>query len=212
MPLTLLRLPQSRVGPFAAGRSGTVPTFTEAAPIDGVVAQSTASVGQRLGSSAGGALLFVITAPYSQLDLRAPVDPAAVKRLPVGVSARVTVADLPRKIFQGRLLDDVTSRGGGRLVLRVVSSGAFLRPGMTAAARLGIGIHKDVLVVPDEALRFARASDARHGTAGGSAVYVLDSDRPPRRVPVTTMASDGWRTEIAPGALTPGTRVILGLR
>lgn len=176
-------------------------------PIDGVVAQSNARIGQQ------SAPLFIIAAPYSQLDLDAAADAGAAARLPKGAAARVTVADLPGRVFAGRLLDRGTARTGGRrLLLRVTSSGRLLRPGMTATARLPLGVHNDVLVVPNTALQFAQASDARRGKAGGSAVYVLGSDGAPRRERVTVIANDGTRTEIAPGALEAGARVILGLR
>lgn len=196
-----------------AAMAAAVPATAVRSPIDGVIAQTTARVGQKLGPTAGGAMLFVIAAPYSHLDLHAPVDPENAAKLPPGASAQVTVADLPSQVFPGKLRDDATARaGGGRLVLEVTSSGQFLRPGMTATARLALDVHRNVLIVPNAVLQFARASDARRGTAGGGAVYVLDSDGAPRRVPVTAVATDGSRTEIAPGPLTPGTRVILGLR
>lgn len=182
------------------------------APADGIIAESTARIGQRVGAAAG-ALLFVIAAPYSQLDLDAPADPKIASRLPESARARVTVPDFPDQVFSGRVLDHAMLRTHGRrLLLRVSSAGDRLRPGMIATARLALGLHKDVLTVPNAALKFAQASDVRRGEADGSAVYILDSDGTPRRAPVTAIASDDTRTEIAPGALEPGMRVILGLR
>ncbi|GGE02516.1 secretion protein HlyD [Polymorphobacter glacialis] len=178
------------------------------APMGGVVVQTSAAAGRRLGTEAAGALLFVIAAPYSQLDLSARIDGKAAARLPAGASVRVTVADVPGQVFAGRLI----GVGGGRAAVRVASSGRFLRPGMAATAHFDLGLRRNVLFVPNAALEFAQASDARLGTAGGSAVYVLDSDGAPRRVGITAAASDGKRTEVVDGALTPGTRVILGLR
>lgn len=195
------------------------------APIAGTVVQSNAAVGQRLEPGGAGALMFVIAAPYSQLDLTASIAAgaqagaaaaaAAGARLPA--TARVTAPDAPGQVFAGWLL----ARGApdGRVTVRVMSSGRFLRPGMAATARFDLGMRRNVLFVPNAALAFARASDARASdaragkiAASDAAVYVLDSDGAPRRVAITPAASDGQRTEVADGALTPGMRVILGLR
>ena len=187
-----------------AARIGALVTTEIRSPSDGVITQSNARQGQR------GALLFIIAAPYSELNLDAKANTEAALQLNNTAAAHVTVADLPGRVFPGQLLG--YSADGQHMLLRVTSDGSQLQPGMIAAARFGLGVHKGVLVVPNAALQFAQASDARRQTSGGSAIYVLESDGSPRRVRVAIRADDGVRTEIAPGALKAGMRVILGLR
>ena len=92
--------------------------------------------------------------------------------------------------------------------------GAALRVGTTVTVQLDLGLRRDVLVVPDSALRFGRASDAARapGEVHGEAVYVTGSEGTPQRIPVTRGGSDGRNSEVASDMLKPGMRVITGLR
>ncbi|MFT3977653.1 MAG: hypothetical protein QM688_11140 [Sphingomonas bacterium] len=79
------------------------------------------------------------------------------------------------------------------------------------SVQIPLGLHRDVLIVPDAALRFARASDAAQGQQG-DAVYVTGSDGKLHREPVTRGGGDGRNSEVASDGLEPGMRVVTGLR
>ncbi|WP_294044059.1 hypothetical protein [Sphingomonas sp.] len=100
------------------------------------------------------------------------------------------------------------------IALELGNPGAALRVGTTVTVQLDLGLRRDVLVVPDSALRFGRASDAARapGEVHGEAVYVTGSEGTPQRIPVTRGGSDGRNSEVASDMLKPGMRVITGLR
>ncbi|MCT2401511.1 efflux RND transporter periplasmic adaptor subunit [Novosphingobium mangrovi (ex Huang et al. 2023)] len=190
------------------------------APFEGVVMQSRAAPGMRVGPSSTGRPLFEIAAPYARLRMYVPVEQAQGPLPKRGAAVDLQVEGRSGRTFDARLesvVSDPDRPSASRsrrydLVIEVPNADLSLRPGITARARVAIGERREGLVVPEEALRFARAADAGHDAAGGSAVYVLDSDGTPRRVPVDLQGGDGRGRVMVSGALTPGTHVILGLR
>jgi HlyD family secretion protein len=121
-------------------------------------------------------------------------------------------------------------------VLSVDNKDMMLRPGMTATASIVTNDRSNVLLVPDAALRYAppapakdkpaaspllpmspprmggarRPGNAPKGEAMNAAqgvVYLLENGAPKRQV-VEIGGSDGQFTEIASGALKPGSLVI----
>ncbi len=185
-------------------------------PIDGVVTRL-AEQGQETGPDRKQAL-FEIAAPYSRLRLEIMLERAAAGALHVGATAQVSAADTPSRSFPAAVavMRPARSADASRFILALDVSNPELRlrPGMTATARIGLGLRQNSLVVPDAALRFARASDAEQGVdrAKGDAVYVLGEGNTPRRVPVTVQGGDGARRAVTSDALEPGMPVITGLR
>jgi HlyD family secretion protein len=118
--------------------------------------------------------------------------------------------------------------------LTVANPTLQLRPGMTATADIVTSEKKNVLLVPNAALRFKPTSGAssdgdgiagsltmrrmrrnnqRQATVGYGAtqtVYVKGADGQPQPVQVTTGATNGQMTEVLSGGLKPGAQVITG--
>ena len=110
------------------------------------------------------------------------------------------------------------------VVVAVDNPDQVLMPGMTAYVSIGVAKRKDVLAVPNAALRFKPADatvkpEAKTGGDGKSAkkkkeadagiVYVLrDSQVEP--VTVTIGITDNRNTEIVSGELKAGEQVIVG--
>src|SRR5262249_44952395 len=78
--------------------------------------------------------------------------------------------------------------------------GATLYPGMTATVTVTTAEHKDVVLVPNSALTFAKSFGGAQQAQGqsGDFVVVLENGRI-RRVKVTTGMTDGTNTEITSG-------------
>jgi len=116
-------------------------------------------------------------------------------------------------------------------VLAVDNSDLALRPGMTATAVITVQQLRNVLLVPNAALRFTppatESAPRRRGAFGmifprpphtprrsnvgrnsGPKVWMLRDDEPVA-VPVKTGASDGRYTEVISGELQPGERVVI---
>jgi HlyD family secretion protein len=150
-----------------------------------------------------------------------------------GQAARFTVDAYPDRVFPSKVVSlrnlatVVSNVVSYEAVLEVDNSELLLRPGMTATATIVAQTRKDVLLVPDAALRFQPPSEGRFGgppgfggpprartvtrTAGaeGPKVWVLDGPAP-RPVPVKRGATDGRHTEVL-ADLQPGTKVIVDL-
>jgi HlyD family secretion protein len=124
-------------------------------------------------------------------------------------------------------------------VLSVANPELILRPGMTATADIVTSEKKNVLLVPNAALRFSPDRDARRGERGGvtsvlmpprrgnrsranrevvigrgsrQTVYVPGENGEARPIQVTVGESDGSRTEVTGRGLKPGMEVIVGRR
>jgi len=211
------------------------------APTDGVVLTRNVDPGNAVAASLQAVTLFTVAEDLTQLRLWVYVDEADVGAVKVGQNATFTVSAYPTRQFPAR----VTRVGFGSTItdnvvtyltyLDVDNADLSLRPGMTATATITATQRKDVLLVPNSALRFsptAAASDAsatksigvsllprmpRSGTrksaatdastAAAKQVWVL-RDGQAVSVAVTPGISDGRMTEITGGDLKAGMQVI----
>jgi HlyD family secretion protein len=105
------------------------------------------------------------------------------------------------------------------VVLATQNADLALLPGMTAIVQITVDEAKDVLKIPNAALRFelpgtAGANAAAAGEASGhgldAVVWVLDEEEQPVPVRVTLGRSNESATELVDGSLRAGQRVIVG--
>ena len=108
-------------------------------------------------------------------------------------------------------------------VLSVDNGARLLRPGMTCTATIVSQMRRDVLVVPNAALRFAPPVSQKPFAGKPKEVGVVTESHEKQRVwlleegkpealPVQAGATDGIDTEIVSGELTPGTAVIIDIK
>ena len=209
-------------------------------PTDGVVLTRTVDPGNAVAASLQAVTLFTVAEDLSQMRLQVNVDEADVGRVKVGQPATFTVSAFPSRRFPAAITrvaygstitDNVVTY---QTLLDVKNDDLSLRPGMTATSTITAVERKNVLLVPNTALRFspqtteaaAKASSsnimssmmprmprAAKKASGGSAkqVWVLQ-DGAPVAVNVTPGISDGRMTEITAGDLTEGMAVITDQR
>jgi len=211
------------------------------APTDGVVLTRNVDPGNAVAASLQAVTLFTVAEDLTQLRLWVYVDEADVGAVKVGQNATFTVSAYPTRQFPAR----VTRVGFGSTItdnvvtyltyLDVDNADLSLRPGMTATATITATQRKDVLLVPNSALRFSPTAAAsvaaatksigvslmprmpRSGTrksaatdastAAAKQVWVL-RDGQAASVAVTPGISDGRMTEITGGDLKAGMQVI----
>jgi RND family efflux transporter MFP subunit len=166
-------------------------------PIAGQVQEVLVQSGERV--DAGRALAQVVAT--DTLDLLVPVPAALLARLRTGQLVEVRqdgdTAWSPARV--AALAPDVDSlTNAGEAVIRVGNPRGLLHPGATAAARIRLGVRRDVLVAPDSALVLAGDS---------SVVFVVGADSVAHQRAVVRGASDGGRTEVT-GEIRPGERVV----
>jgi HlyD family secretion protein len=230
-------------------------------PVSGVVLARQVDPGQTVAASFNTPTLFVIAEDLSQMKLEVAIDEADVGGVKEGQKASFTVDAFPGQTFPAVITrvdvgsnlsaqaasssttSSSTSSSTGQVVsyaadLSVANPTFQLRPGMTATADIVTSDKRNVLLVPNAALRFSpQSGDAAQGQGSGIAgalnlgpqrrrntaqrsvtigrgatqsVYVKDEDGKPRAIQVTTGDTDGSQTEVLSGGLRPGMQVITG--
>ena len=214
------------------------------APADGVVLTRTVDPGNAVAASLQAVTLFTVAEDLAKLRLWVYVDEADVGSVKTGQDATFTVSAYPTRKFPAR----ITRVGFGSTItdnvvtyltyLDVDNADLSLRPGMTATATITATQRKDVLLVPNTALRFTptaagagpstkkgiasslipniprgnqrKSAAAGASTAAAKQVWVLpkDGDGIAVAVAVTPGISDGHMTEIIAGELQAGMEVI----
>lgn len=227
-------------------------------PVSGVVLARQVDPGQTVAASFNTPTLFVIAEDLSQMKLEVSIDEADVGTVRDGQRATFTVDAFPGRTFPAKITrveigsnlsaqsasassTSSTTSTSGQVVsyaadLSVDNARLDLRPGMTATADIVTSDKRNVLLVPNAALRFSPQDQAggqqsggiagqlsfrpaRRGSGGQRAVtlnrgavqtvYIKDTDGKPKAVQVTTGDSDGSLTEVLTG-LKAGDDVITG--
>lgn len=199
------------------------------APVDGVVISRNVDVGQTVAAAMTAPVLFTIAGDLSKMHIEANVSEADIGGVREGQVASFLVDAFPDQTFHGKIVqvryapitvDNVVTYV---TVIEVDNPKHELRPGMTANVSIVIAEKKDVLAVPNSALRFKPPQDSAapaetRKTAGTSSTGPPDGARPkkpaapiatrkvyrlvgdtPKAIEVTTGVGDGINTEIISG-------------
>lgn len=147
-------------------------------PIDGVVLTRAVDPGNAVAASLQAVTLFTLAEDLSCLKLEVSVDEADVGTVLPDQKASFTVSAYPSRSYPALVkrvaygstkTDNVVTYIA---TLEVANEDLSLRPGMTAAATITSTERKDVLLVPNAALRFTpsvpgTAPAAREASGGG---------------------------------------------
>ncbi|SCY94570.1 HlyD family secretion protein [Microvirga guangxiensis] len=191
------------------------------APCDGEVIGKDVDRGQIVAASLSAPTLFVIAQDLRQMEVHARVDEADISRVQPGQTAAFTVDASPGRVFAAEVaqIRKAPSLAQNVVTYTVVLSASnhdlLLLPGMTALAQITIDQAKDVLRIPNAALRFRPSEEAVPGTAQAAegsvnAVWVLEGGRP-TKVPIRIGRSNASATEIVDGPLHLEQQVIVGV-
>ncbi len=129
-------------------------------PIDGIVLSRSVERGQTVAASLQAPVLFIVAKDLTTMVLKVDVDEADVGKVQKGQRATFTVDAHPGKTFEAEVksLKNVPTSGQDVVTyeaeLSVNNQERLLRPGMTATATIITSERKDVLVIPNAALRF----------------------------------------------------------
>ncbi len=164
------------------------------APIDGTIIEKGVERGSVIASATqnvGGGTTLLKMADLELVQVTSQVDETDIGKVEKGQQATVTVDAYPNRPFEGTVLKIEPQAVVNQNVttfpvrIRIDNKGGLLRPGMNADVEIHVGERRDVLAVPNAALRTQR--DA------GSAAQVLGLDA--RQVQETLAADgrlDGW--------------------
>jgi HlyD family secretion protein len=193
-------------------------------PVRGTVISRNIDVGQTVAASFQTPTLFTIAQDLTKMQIDTSVDEADIGKVKAGQKATFTVDAYPELTFTGKVS---VVRNAPITVQNVVTYDAVitmdnkdlkLKPGMTANVSIETESKKNVLRVPNAALRFkpsipaAKASNAsdQKGTkvSKGPGVWILENNKP-KNVKITTGISDGNYTEVISGDITEGLQIIV---
>ena len=227
-------------------------------PVTGVVLARQIDPGQTVASSFNTPTLFVIAEDLTKMKLEVAIDEADVGEVKVGQKASFTVDAFPGQTFPATITrvdlgsnltvssatasTTTTTTSTGQVVsyaadLTVANPSLTLRPGMTATADIITSDKRNVMLVPNAALRFKPSADGAKDQGGGIAgsltfrprrgaggaartakldrgsqqtIYVKGADGTPQPVQITTGDTNGTMTEVLSGNLQPGAQIIIG--
>jgi len=141
------------------------------APVNGVVVSRAVDVGQTVAASLQAPTLFTIAQDLTKMQVETSVDEADIGRVVLDGPAAFTVDAFPHDKFSGRI---VQIRKAAQVIQNVVTYSVVvgvdnperkLLPGMTANVKLVVAEKRDVLKVPNAALRFRAPGVAEGGPA-----------------------------------------------
>ena len=204
-------------------------------PIDGVVISRDIDIGQTVASSYQTPKMFEVANNLKQMQVEASVDEADIGQVKNGQSVTFTVDAYPDEEFTGTVsqirLDPEVSQNvtAYTVIVMVENPDLKLRPGMTATITVLINKHDGVLRIPDLALKFnpppeliSKLADdklidtsligMRRFPPNQGRIWVLDNNKIPRPVAITTGLDNMRYIEITAGELKEGDTVILGLQ
>ena len=177
-------------------------------PVNGIVIKRAIERGQTVASSLQAPELFVIAQNLSDMQVEAAIDESDVGRLLVGQKASFTVDAFPGQSFQGAVHQvrkaalNVANVVTYVAVIRFSNTDGRLMPGMTANVRVVTEERKQVLKVPNAALRLRIAGveppkgDGAARSSSRGRLYVKDVKGQPQAIAVQVGVTDGTHTEL----------------
>lgn len=143
-------------------------------PVNGIVIKRAIERGQTVAASLQAPELFVIAQNLSDMQVDAAIDESDVGRLRPGQKASFTVDAFPGQTFEGEIsqvrkaAQNVANVVTYVAVVRFSNEGGRLLPGMTANVRVVTDQRKDVLMVPNAALRVRIAGTEQAAAPAGA--------------------------------------------
>jgi HlyD family secretion protein len=165
-------------------------------PIDGVVVSRSYDVGQTVAASFQAPTLFMIAQDLTKMQVLTNIDEADVGRIREGQVASFTVDAYPDQTFKGSVSQirlspqTVQNVVTYPVMLDVPNQDLKLKPGMTANVLVPVDVRRDVLRVPNAALRFRPdPADILGGEKGkGGAASTASAPAPAAAAPASAAA------------------------
>jgi HlyD family secretion protein len=183
-------------------------------PVDGTVVSRNVDVGQTVAASFQTPTLFTIAQDLTKMQIDTSVDEADIGKVKVGQEVEFTVDAYPDITFKGKVgqvrIAPITVQNVVTydVVITVDNPDLKLKPGMTANVSIIVSEKKDILRIPNAALRFRPSGMTKtKQPQKGAGIWVLENEKP-KRLPVTVGISDGNFSELAAGELREDQDVI----
>ena len=135
------------------------------APIDGVVVDRQYDVGQPVAASFQAPTIFTIAQDLTKMQVSADVSESDIGMCKVGQPVRFNVDAYPDQTFRGKIAQIRLNATVNQnvvtypVIIEVNNEDLALRPSMTANVSIDVASVRDVLRVPNAALRFRPETD-----------------------------------------------------
>jgi HlyD family secretion protein len=133
-------------------------------PVKGTIIDRRVNVGQTVVSSLNSPSLFLIAKDLRQIQVWASVNEADIGRLKVGMPVNFTVDAFPNDVFRGKIaqirLNATMTQNVVTYTVVIATDNADMKllPYLTADLKFEVDNRKDVLLVPNSALRWQPTS------------------------------------------------------
>jgi HlyD family secretion protein len=212
-------------------------------PVKGIILDRRINIGQIVVASLNAPSLFLIAKDLGRLEIWCSVNETDIGSIHVGQQVRFTVSALPRDTFEGKVAQIRLNASMTQnvvtytVVVAVDNSSGRLLPYLTARVQFELEARKNVLLVPNAALRWQpnvqnivpegreeyalwlnRRASAQ-GESAKAAAYFPDEPMAVlwlrqgdfvRPIKINLGLSDGLVTEIIGDRLAEGTEIVVG--
>ncbi len=190
-------------------------SYTEIkAPVDGIVISKAVEVGQTVAASFETPELFSVAEDLTKMQIEASVVEADIAKVKEGQKVRFTVDSYADDYFYGTVTqvrnEAITTSNvvTYTVVIGIDNSDMKLKPGMTANVEIITAEEKDVMLVPNQALRFYIDDSDNAKRYKDRGVWIIKNGHP-ERVTVKIGVSDDDNTQILESTLKIGDEVIV---
>lgn len=184
-------------------------------PVDGIVISKEVEVGQTVAASFQTPTLFMVAEDLTKMEISASIVEADIAKVEKGQTVEFNVDSFQDETFYGIVtqvrnnpvtLQNVVTYD---VIIEINNKDLRLKPGMTANVSIITAEKNDILLAPNQALRFYMTDDngstKRYKDKG---LWIL-KDGTPERITIRTGVSDEENTEIISTQLTDGSEIIL---
>jgi HlyD family secretion protein len=197
-------------------------------PVSGVIVDRQVDVGQTVAASFQTPTLFRIAQDLRKMQIDSSFAEADIGNIKVGQPVRFNVDAFANRNFEGSVrqvrLNPTVQQNVVTydVVVAVDNPEQILMPGMTAYVNIVVASRKDVLLVPNAALRFKPPASASIAAAPNAAterkparrdaaraVVHVPEGRQLKPIAIETGISDTRHTEVTAGDLKAGDRVVV---
>ena len=190
-------------------------SYTEIrSPVNGVIISKSVEVGQTVAASFSTPELFSVAEDLTKMQIEASIVEADIAKVKEGQTARFTVDSYADDFFYGKVTqvrnEAVTTSNvvTYTVVIEIDNSALRLKPGMTANVEIITAEEKDVLLAPNQALRFYMDDNGTAQRYQDRGVWII-RDGKPTRISVKIGVSDDNNTQIFSDELSAGDNVIV---
>ena len=191
-------------------------SYTEIkAPVDGIVISKAVEVGQTVSASFETPEIFSVAEDLTKMQIEASVVEADIAKVKEGQKVRFTVDSYADDYFYGvvtQVRNEATTTSNVvtyTVVIGIDNTEMKLKPGMTANVEIITAEEKDVMLVPNQALRFYIDDSDNAKRYKDRGVWIMKNGKP-ERVTVKIGVSDDDNTQILESSLKIGDAVIIG--